>query len=72
MKFGVVLVALAASAAASPVTLKNMSKRDPFDSKEEMCKGWDLRSAEGVDKLWEETFAGAQLDLFLKTQWGEY
>ncbi|KAF4949231.1 hypothetical protein FSARC_13537 [Fusarium sarcochroum] len=67
MKSTTALLALAAAVHASP-----MSKRvDPaaWDNKDTLCKGWDLRTPEGVDKLWEESGAGGQLDMFILMQW---
>jgi hypothetical protein len=65
---------------AAILTLATMSKRlDPaaWDKKETLCKGWggngwDTRTPEGVDKLWEDSGAGGQLDLFILMQWGKY
>ncbi|KAK7394021.1 hypothetical protein QQX98_013199 [Neonectria punicea] len=66
MKSTAGLLALAVSATASPL----MSKRDDvLDSKETLCKGWDLRTPEGVDDLWEKTAAGVSLELFIKGHW---
>ncbi|KAK7428282.1 hypothetical protein QQZ08_005179 [Neonectria magnoliae] len=66
MKSTAGLLALAISAAASPI----MSKRDDvLGSKETLCKGWDLRTPEGVDDLWEKTAAGVSLELFIKGHW---
>jgi hypothetical protein len=75
MKSNAVILALAAVASASP-----MSKRlDPaaWDKKETLCKGWDgngwdTRTPEGVDKLWEDSGAGGQLDMFILMQWGRF
>ncbi|KAF4991626.1 hypothetical protein FDECE_13974 [Fusarium decemcellulare] len=66
MKSTTALLALAAAAEGSPL----FSKRDDvLDDKEKFCKGWDLRTPEGVDTLWEETAAGVSLELFIKSQW---
>ncbi|GJC88919.1 hypothetical protein ColLi_11757 [Colletotrichum liriopes] len=65
MKFSAVFLAILASVNASPL----FGKRDALDSKDAMCKGWDLTTPEGVDRLWEETYAGVSLDLFIKLQW---
>ncbi|PCD19050.1 hypothetical protein FGRA07_05855 [Fusarium graminearum] len=72
MKSNAAILALVAVASASP-----MSKRlDPaaWDKKETLCKGWDgngwdTRTPEGVDKLWEDSGAGGQLDMFILMQW---
>ncbi|KAF5022515.1 hypothetical protein F66182_5417 [Fusarium sp. NRRL 66182] len=65
MKSTTALLAIAALAKASPVS----KRQEPWDSKETLCKGWDLRTPEGVEKLWEDSAAGVQLDLFIKAQW---
>ncbi|KAF5553103.1 hypothetical protein FPHYL_8830 [Fusarium phyllophilum] len=66
MKTTTALLALAAAAEASPL----FSKRDDvFDDKQKFCKGWDLKTVEGVDKLWEDTAAGVSLELFIKSHW---
>ncbi|RSL87619.1 hypothetical protein CEP51_002155 [Fusarium floridanum] len=66
MKSTSALLALAASTSASPL----VSKRDDvLDSKETLCKGWDLRTPEGADDLWEKTAAGVSLELFIKSHW---
>ncbi|RGP69272.1 hypothetical protein FLONG3_7908 [Fusarium longipes] len=64
MKTATALLALAAAAKASPLFSKRQGD-DVFESKEKMCKGWDLRTVEGVDKLWTETEAGIDLELFI-------
>ncbi|KAM0347335.1 hypothetical protein ACHAPU_004854 [Fusarium lateritium] len=65
MKSVTTLLVLAAVAEASPL----FTRSDPeiYDDKDRLCKGWDLSTAESVDNLWEETGAGASLDLFLVT-----
>ena len=69
MKSTSALLALAASTSASPL----VSKRDDvLGSKETLCKGWDLRTPEGADDLWEKTAAGVSLELFIKSHWGKY
>ncbi|KAI8679260.1 hypothetical protein NCS57_00203400 [Fusarium keratoplasticum] len=66
MKSTSALLALAASTSASPL----VSKRDDvLGSKETLCKGWDLRTPEGADDLWEKTAAGVSLELFIKSHW---
>ncbi|KAF4984598.1 hypothetical protein FZEAL_275 [Fusarium zealandicum] len=60
------LLSLATSATSAPLVSK---RADVFDDKDAMCKNWDLRTPEGVNKLWEDTAAGASLDLFIKSQW---
>lgn len=66
MRSTTALLAFAASSSASPL----FSKRDDvLDSKETLCKGWDLRTPEGADDLWERTAAGVSLELFIKGQW---
>ncbi|RBR04865.1 hypothetical protein FVER53590_03619 [Fusarium verticillioides] len=66
MKATTALLALAAAAEGSPL----FSKRDDvFDDKEKFCKGWDFRTAEGVEKVWKETAAGVSLELFIKGHW---
>ncbi|KAF7557620.1 hypothetical protein G7Z17_g562 [Cylindrodendrum hubeiense] len=66
MKSTTALLALIAGASASPI----VSKRDDvLDTKETLCKGWDLRTPEGADDLWEKTSAGVSLELFIKGQW---
>ncbi|OHE93823.1 hypothetical protein CORC01_10844 [Colletotrichum orchidophilum] len=67
MKTSATLLALVAAGNASPLGIS--VKRDALDSKDAMCKGWDLTTPEGADKLWEDTYSGASLDLFIKTQW---
>lgn len=70
MKTSATLLAFVAASNASPLGVS--VKRDAFESKDAMCKGWDLTTPEGADKLWEDTYAGASLDLFIKSQWGKY
>ncbi|RBQ67174.1 hypothetical protein FVER14953_03619 [Fusarium verticillioides] len=65
MKTTTALLALAAAAQGSPLFSK---RNDIFDDKEKFC-GWDLRSVEGVEKLWKETAAGVSLELFIKGHW---
>ncbi|KAF5633932.1 uncharacterized protein FTJAE_6918 [Fusarium tjaetaba] len=66
MKTTTALLALAAAAESSPL----FSKRgDVFDDKQKFCKGWDLTTVEGVEKLWEDTAAGVSLELFIKGHW---
>lgn len=68
MKTTTALLALVAAGEGSPL----FSKRDDIlDDKQKFCKGWDLKTVEGVDKLWEDTAAGVSLELFIKTQWGK-
>lgn len=67
MKTTTALLALAAAAQGSPLFSK---RNDIFDDKEKFC-GWDLRSVEGVEKLWKETAAGVSLELFIKGHWGK-
>lgn len=69
MKTTTALLALAAAAEATPM----FSKRgdEVFEDKAKMCKGWDLRTAEGVDKLWKETEAGMDLELFINIHPGK-
>jgi hypothetical protein len=68
MKTTTALLALAAAAEGSPL----FSKRDDiFDDKEKFCGGWDFRTTEGVEKVWEETAAGVSLELFIKGHWGK-
>ncbi|RBR09589.1 uncharacterized protein FIESC28_09808 [Fusarium coffeatum] len=64
MKTTTALLTLAAVAESTPLFSKRHTD-DVFESKEKMCKGWDLRTAEGVDKLWTETDAGIDLELFI-------
>ncbi|KAI5461951.1 hypothetical protein BGZ63DRAFT_355128 [Mariannaea sp. PMI_226] len=64
MKSAAGLLALAISTTASPVT---NFKRDALDSKDTLCKGWDLRTPEGAQAVWENTWAGVSLDLFITT-----
>lgn len=69
MKSNFALLALAASTSATPL----ISKRDDvLDSKDTLCKGWDLRTPEGADDLREKTAAGVCLELFIKTHWGQW
>ncbi|KAF9776447.1 hypothetical protein IL306_005361 [Fusarium sp. DS 682] len=69
MKTTTALLALVAAAEGSPLFSKRDDSDDIFNDKQKFCKGWDLRTAEGVDKLWEDTAAGVSLDLFIKSQW---
>ncbi|KAJ4250248.1 hypothetical protein NW762_012063 [Fusarium torreyae] len=66
MKFNdIVLVALAASTEASPL----MSKREEvWDNKESLCQR-STRTPEEAAAVWEDTAAGVQLELFIKSQW---
>lgn len=41
---------------------------DPLKTKEGLCGGWDLTTAEGVDRVWEETFVGATIDSFIRVE----
>ncbi|KAJ4226244.1 hypothetical protein NW759_004828 [Fusarium solani] len=66
MKSASALLALAASTSASPLASK---RDDVLDSQETLCKGWDLRTPEGADDLWEKTAAGVSLELFIKSHW---
>jgi hypothetical protein len=71
MKTTTALLALAAAAEGSPL----FSKRDDddvFSDKGKMCKGWDLRTAEGVDNLWTKTEAGIDLELFINGHPGKH
>lgn len=70
MKTAAALLTLAAVAESSPLFSKRHTD-DVFESKEKMCKGWDLRTAEGVDKLWTETDAGIDLELFINIHPGK-
>ena len=45
---------------------------DPLQTKEGLCEDWDLTTAEGVDHVWEETSAGAVLDLFIHSQGSKF
>ncbi|KAF4453910.1 hypothetical protein F53441_3435 [Fusarium austroafricanum] len=67
MKSTTALLALAAVADASPLASRISKRHDVMDSKETYCKGWDLRTAEGVDKLWDESDAGVDLELFINS-----
>ncbi|KAL5603764.1 hypothetical protein FOVSG1_006514 [Fusarium oxysporum f. sp. vasinfectum] len=67
MKSTSALLALIAAVNASP--LSKRLEPNAWDSKETLCKGWDLRTPEGVSKLWDESGAGDQLDLFILSQW---
>ncbi|KAI1038842.1 hypothetical protein LB503_007887 [Fusarium chuoi] len=69
MKTTTALLALAAAAEASPLFSKRDDANDIFNDKQEFCKGWDLKTVEGVDKLWEDTAAGVSLELFIKSHW---
>ncbi|KAF5658674.1 hypothetical protein FHETE_9738 [Fusarium heterosporum] len=68
MKYPIALLALTAVTEASPVSIRQ-NPDDIFNNKQKLCKGWDLRTAEGVNKLWTDTAAGVSLELFIKTQW---
>ncbi|KAF5673877.1 hypothetical protein FHETE_3264 [Fusarium heterosporum] len=68
MKCHMILLALATVTAASPISIRQ-NPDDIFNNKQKLCKGWDLRTPEGVDKLWTDTAAGVSLELFIKTQW---
>ncbi|KAF4985217.1 hypothetical protein FGRMN_11260, partial [Fusarium graminum] len=68
MKYPTALLALAVATEASPISFSE-NPDDVFKTKESLCKGWDLRTPEGVDKLWTDTAAGVSLELFIKTQW---
>ncbi|KAF4337516.1 hypothetical protein FBEOM_8614 [Fusarium beomiforme] len=68
MKSTTALLALAAVTEGSPLSSRQ-NPDDIFNDKQKLCKGWDLRSAEGVEKLWTDTAAGVSLDLFIKSQW---
>lgn len=72
MKTTTALLALAAAAEASPLSSKRDDSNDIFNDKQKFCKGWDLKTVEGVDKLWEDTAAGVSLELFIKSHWGNY
>ncbi|KAF5237754.1 hypothetical protein FANTH_10629 [Fusarium anthophilum] len=69
MKTTTALLALAAAAEGSPLFSKRGSANDIFYDKERFCKGWDFKTIEGVEKLWEETAAGVSLELFIKGHW---
>ncbi|KAG7046536.1 hypothetical protein JMJ77_0014764 [Colletotrichum scovillei] len=62
MELLVVLLGLFLWAGATPV----LEKMDPIWNKEKMCNGWDLSTAGGVERLWQETAAGFSLDFFLE------
>lgn len=71
MKTTTALLALAAATEASPLFSKRDDANDIFNDKQKFCKGWDLKTVEGVDKLWEDTAAGVSLELFIKSHWGK-
>lgn len=105
MKLSISLLALAVSAAASPLTGRQdqvipsddgaaptnptnpdnpdepdpkdggvadhpvtpPASTDPLATKQGLCNNWDLTTAEGVDRVWEDTSAGVTVELFIKT-----
>jgi hypothetical protein len=71
MKTTAALLVLAAAAEGSPLFSKR-DANDIFNDKQKFCKGWDLKTVEGVDKLWEDTAAGVSLELFIKSHWGRH
>ncbi|EYB22294.1 hypothetical protein FG05_07766 [Fusarium graminearum] len=64
MKTATALLALAVAAEGSPLFTKR-DDDDVFSDKGKMCKGWNLRTAEGVEELWKKTEAGIDLELFI-------
>ncbi|KAK1499485.1 hypothetical protein CCUS01_00210 [Colletotrichum cuscutae] len=62
MELLVVLLGLFLWAGATPVP----EKMDSIWNKENICQDWDFSTAEGVEKLWQETAAGFSLDFFLE------
>ncbi|KAF4981731.1 hypothetical protein FZEAL_2533 [Fusarium zealandicum] len=65
MKLSVAVLALSAVTEASPFVIK---RADPWENKDTLCK-WSTRTPEDVQKLWDATAAGMQLELFIKSQW---
>ncbi|KAH7216127.1 hypothetical protein DER44DRAFT_654188 [Fusarium oxysporum] len=69
---GLALVALAATSEASPLNTKQLinSKREDniWEDKDRLCKR-STRTPEDAAATWEETGAGVDLELFIKTQW---
>lgn len=72
---GLALVALAATSEASPLNTKQLinSKREDniWEDKDRLCKR-STRTPEDAAATWEETGAGVDLELFIKTQWGKF
>ncbi|KAF4987467.1 hypothetical protein FDECE_15422 [Fusarium decemcellulare] len=65
MKLPFALLAFTAFTDASPI----LSERgDPWESKETLCT-WSTRTPEEVERVWEQTAAGVQLELFIKSHW---
>lgn len=71
MKTATAFLALAVVAEGSPLFTKR-DDDDVFSDKGRMCKGWNLRTAEGVEELWKKTEAGIDLELFINGHPGTY
>ncbi|KAF4969643.1 hypothetical protein FSARC_3158 [Fusarium sarcochroum] len=66
MKFNnIALVALAATTEASPLVSK---REEIWDNKDSLCK-LSTRTPDEAAAVWEDTAAGVQLELFIKSQW---
>ncbi|KAF4337216.1 hypothetical protein FBEOM_8909 [Fusarium beomiforme] len=72
MKSTTALVALAVTVNAS--SLPKREEQDDkvpkiWSNKDTLCKGWLLNTPEEAERLWVESEAGVELDIFLQTQW---
>ncbi|KAJ3548454.1 hypothetical protein NM208_g1003 [Fusarium decemcellulare] len=65
MKFTTALLALAATTEASPLVSK---REELWDNKDTLCRQ-STRTPEEAAALWENSAAGVQLELFIKSHW---
>ncbi|KAF5008733.1 hypothetical protein FDECE_4970 [Fusarium decemcellulare] len=65
MKFTIALLALAATTEASPLVSK---REELWDNKDTLCRQ-STRTPEEAAALWENSAAGVQLELFIKSHW---
>ncbi|KAF9767045.1 hypothetical protein IL306_000447 [Fusarium sp. DS 682] len=73
MKSTTTLVALAAAVNASSLPKRQDDKvPDLWENKDTLCKGWVLNTPEVAEKLWVESRAGDELDIFIGSQWAEH